>query len=173
MICGIEFSCPWREHGAFICRDNVESPELSFIDFKSPAYTLISLTRRTNCDEGGVSQAPKPNTFETVGSKRGQTRGLLLADKLCYFNMHSFESAVGQKQGEGVDERDGDDVSVRLLTAFRLSDALFSTLIHLITHAHKTFINTARCSNAEIHAQHLQIQCCGAVRHSSHRLNER
>lgn len=69
----------------------------------------------------------------------------------------------------------GDDVSVRLLTALRLSDALFSTLIHLITHTHETLTHkhSKRRSDAEIHAQHLQIQCCGAFRHSSHGLNER
>lgn len=44
---------------------------------------------------------------------------------------------------------------------------------HWYTYKH---IHTKHCSlhtNAEIHAQHLQTQCCGAVRHSSHGLNER
>lgn len=91
-----------------------------------------------------------------------------------------FESEAGQgkkKEQTGKeltflkDKGHGDDVSVRLSTAFRLSDALFSTLTHLLTHAPRTLLSTH--AQTQTHARHLQIQCCGAFRHSSHGLNER
>lgn len=69
----------------------------------------------------------------------------------CFFNLLLFLSAVKQKVRDRADIFswwvNGDDVSVRLSTASRLSDALFSTLIkkkikNIQTQTHTTLLLT-------------------------------
>lgn len=65
----------------------------------------------------------------------------------------------------------GDSVMMFLFAYQQLLGWVMRCFQHWYTSKHINTQNTV--INTETHAQHVQIQCCGACRHSSHGLKER